>query len=425
MDDFTLEPELLVGNVPSSFGVYAHEFGHALGLPDLYDVNYASGGDGRWTVMAGGSWNGPTVSYGGYGYSSGSSPADFDAWSKSYLGWLMPQAITGDLSGASIPQVELGGTTVYRLNQSGTAGSDYFLVENRQRTSYDSYLPADGLLIWHVDPTIMSPSSQYWATFDTVNAKAGSTNAPNHYGLLLMEADGLFELYNIANNRGNGGDPFPGTSNRRAFNSSSTPNSNLWSGIGTVGVAGATLSSIAVTNISNSSSTMTADLKVLPSVPGRATLNRQAAAPDTSWQTDFTVTVFAAGTGGQASRTPLATASARSDSSGHFVSAGLAVQPGSYDVSVKGSHTLGNLKQNVTLPASAEIDFGTLREGDSIQDNLVDVSDLSILAAAFGKHSNEAGYDARADLNQDGVVDASDVAALSSDFARAGDQTLP
>ncbi|HBK59214.1 MAG TPA: hypothetical protein DDZ84_00260 [Firmicutes bacterium] len=41
----------------SPVGIFAHEFGHALVLPDLYDYDGSSQGVGNWCLMAGGSWN--------------------------------------------------------------------------------------------------------------------------------------------------------------------------------------------------------------------------------------------------------------------------------------------------------------------------------------------------------------------------------
>jgi immune inhibitor A len=75
--DYTIEPE------NGGVGVFAHEFGHDLGLPDLYNTaGGPSNSTGWWTLMSGGSWgsNG-TVDI-------GSMPTHMGAWEKFQLGWL-------------------------------------------------------------------------------------------------------------------------------------------------------------------------------------------------------------------------------------------------------------------------------------------------------------------------------------------------
>ncbi len=125
----------------SPVGVPVHEFGHDLGLPDLYDTDYSSDGAGIWDPMSEGPWNGEP---------HGSSPAMFSAWSKVQLGWLTPTP--GPLAfaaGAAIPAAETR-AFAYRLSVPGSP-LEYFLVENREPISFDAALPAYGLLIWHVD----------------------------------------------------------------------------------------------------------------------------------------------------------------------------------------------------------------------------------------------------------------------------------
>lgn len=74
--DYTVQPE------NGGLGVFAHEFGHNLGLPDLYDTAGGENGTAFWTVMSSGSWL-------GHGKGTiGSTPNGFDAWSKLQLGWL-------------------------------------------------------------------------------------------------------------------------------------------------------------------------------------------------------------------------------------------------------------------------------------------------------------------------------------------------
>ncbi|MGH7461845.1 MAG: M6 family metalloprotease domain-containing protein, partial [Longimicrobiales bacterium] len=61
---------------PMHVGVLAHETGHALGLPDLYDYDGSSQGIGAWGLMGTGSHN------------ARHSPAHLSAWEKEQLGWV-------------------------------------------------------------------------------------------------------------------------------------------------------------------------------------------------------------------------------------------------------------------------------------------------------------------------------------------------
>ncbi|WP_269456583.1 immune inhibitor A domain-containing protein [Micromonospora krabiensis] len=91
--DYTTEPE------NGGLGVFAHEYGHDLGLPDLYDTNGGDNGVGFWSLMASGSW----LSHGTEDI--GSTPGYMDPWSKLYLGWLNYSTVEED-SGAT--KVTLG-----------------------------------------------------------------------------------------------------------------------------------------------------------------------------------------------------------------------------------------------------------------------------------------------------------------------------
>ncbi len=131
----------------SPIGVVAHEFGHDLGLPDLYDTDSSSLGVGEWDIMGSGSWNGNP---------RGTSPSHFGAWSKAKLGWLTPIDVTAPLLSQSIPQVE-NTSRAYRLTvKTSSAGDEYFLVENRQQIGFDAALPGAGLLTWHIDDSVQN-----------------------------------------------------------------------------------------------------------------------------------------------------------------------------------------------------------------------------------------------------------------------------
>jgi immune inhibitor A len=74
--DYTTEPE------NGGLGVFAHEFGHDLGLPDLYDTAGGDNTTGFWTLMSGGSWlNRGTDAI-------GTTPGYMGPWEKLQLGWL-------------------------------------------------------------------------------------------------------------------------------------------------------------------------------------------------------------------------------------------------------------------------------------------------------------------------------------------------
>ncbi len=89
--DYTIQPALGsdngCGTGINEIGVFCHEFGHAFGLPDLYDTNGGTQGIGHWGLMGSGNWNKPT------------NPAHFEAWSKAELGWLFPTEV-GPVAGS-------------------------------------------------------------------------------------------------------------------------------------------------------------------------------------------------------------------------------------------------------------------------------------------------------------------------------------
>ncbi|MDZ4722374.1 MAG: M6 family metalloprotease domain-containing protein [candidate division Zixibacteria bacterium] len=230
---FTVQPEYW--NVPGdmTIGVYSHELCHGFGLPDLYDIDNSSYGIGKWCVMAVGSWNGPT--------GLGSSPSHPCAWSRAKMGIATPVNVTANLVSQSIANVGTGGT-IYRMWTSGLLANEYFLVENRQQTGYDTHIPSSGLLIWHIDDS-KTDNSQEWYPGQPV---------ANHFAVALEQADGLFQLEQKTS-YGNTADPFPGSDNKLNFNGTTTPNSNGY-------LSGATF--VGVNNISSSGPTITADLIV-------------------------------------------------------------------------------------------------------------------------------------------------------------------
>ncbi|MDH4209903.1 MAG: M6 family metalloprotease domain-containing protein [candidate division WOR-3 bacterium] len=179
VDYYSMEPErfeLYTSRI--TVGVFAHEFGHILGLPDLYDTDYSTFGIGLFGLMGAGSWG-----RGDDRQIPGSSPSHLCAWSKYQLGFLVPLAVdrigVSRYEHQSVPCASCSPFAVRLLEDPdgpnweypGTIG-EYFLVENRMRRGFDQSLPGDGLLILHVD-----------------DAK-GSNSDENHPLVGVMQADG-------------------------------------------------------------------------------------------------------------------------------------------------------------------------------------------------------------------------------------------
>jgi immune inhibitor A len=235
VNDYTIQPELYSDGL-STVGVFVHEYGHVLGLPDLYDTDYSSAGVGKWSVMAGGSWCGIVR--------GGDRPSHMDPWCKRKLGWVVPQEVTGTLPAEPIVQAATAADVYQLLPGNPTVGGEYFLVENRQLASFDAGLPGSGLLIWHIDEAKAGNTGECYP--------GGPSCTTQHYKVAVEQADGLWELEK-GQNRGNAGDPYPGSSAKTRFDGTSTPSSALYSG---------TASGVSVTDISASGSTMTATLSL-------------------------------------------------------------------------------------------------------------------------------------------------------------------
>ncbi|MBM7551449.1 M6 family metalloprotease domain-containing protein [Thalassobacillus pellis] len=217
----TYKDELKEGPYPAQPGVFAHEFGHALGLPDFYDTGYTSEGVGNFSMMAGGSWmrypNAPAY--------SGNSPTGFDPFSKIFLGWLDPIEVT---PADGVQELTLNPVNeeedVVKMEVPGSNGTEYFLFENVQQEGFNKGLArvgenAEGLVAWHIDENVINKYKT--AGFRPNNVEnwmnkrfqynqsqtAADGSLVTHYGLSVMQADGEYDLEHN-NNRGDEADFF-------------------------------------------------------------------------------------------------------------------------------------------------------------------------------------------------------------------------
>ncbi len=219
----------------SIYGVLAHQFGHVLGLPTLFDndsSNGASQGIGNWGLMGTGVWN-----------ASGYVPAQLSAWCRYYLGWEEPITITEDSEQLPLDHFLNHQQDAIRLYKVPISEREYFLVENRQQnpdgsldpysnlpsysfkllpdgeqdyyedypdlpyfnfmenrysgSEWDFFLPGfgqdpttdgSGILIWHIDEHIIAEN--FIENFDSNRVNANAL----HKGVDLEEADGYQHL---------------------------------------------------------------------------------------------------------------------------------------------------------------------------------------------------------------------------------------
>lgn len=203
-------------------GAFTHEFGHVLGLYDVYDTDYALNGSGfdlnDWSLMASGNYN-----------NNSKVPPCLSIVERTLLGWSNP--------------MEPDSTRVNQLKDFGSVNQGYvlpsinqgefFMLENRQKDQnvWDRYIPYHGMLVYHVDVrendsiNMLVKNYQYKLSFadlwyyNLVNANA------LHPCCDLEEADNVQSNY-----WGIMGDPFPGTKRNRVFNDFSKPSSRTWDG---------------------------------------------------------------------------------------------------------------------------------------------------------------------------------------------------
>lgn len=184
---------------PMSFSTVAHELGHYLGLPDLYDINYSSTSGGTieefpWikydvnatSLMASGSWgryeeNGTSVF----------TPVGLDPYCLAELGYVTPVDVTADGTYAVSTFWSDEGYQCLRIPTSSP--DEYYLVENRQFESFDRGLTAyyraerhqerpeyynetGGIVVWHIDQGVVDERK----TGIEDNTMANTVNTVDH-----------------------------------------------------------------------------------------------------------------------------------------------------------------------------------------------------------------------------------------------------
>lgn len=208
--------------MPLGIGTMCHEFTHVLGLPDLYDTDYESNGQsnhpGTWDIMAGG---------GSSNY--GRTPCNYSIWERYALGWAQPTEL--NQSGIGSYTLRNVATTGDGFILRSPVNKEFFMLDNRQRSGWDAYLPGHGMLVARVDST----NAEVWRN-NTVNAN------PSH---------NYYELIRAGKGASNASDPFPGTSNITELNNLTDPALLTWAKLG---------NDFGLSNIKESNGVITFDL---------------------------------------------------------------------------------------------------------------------------------------------------------------------
>jgi immune inhibitor A len=149
-----------------SMTITCHEYGHILGLPDLYDTDYSSNGMARWSLMADNYDNDQLIP----------SP---DPWCKMQLGWVTPTVITENVDDYPLNAYETH-PEVLKVWTNGQQEDQYFLIANIQRILTDQTRPGDGLLVLHCDDSRTNNTNEYRKWVDVESARGLDNPASNN-----------------------------------------------------------------------------------------------------------------------------------------------------------------------------------------------------------------------------------------------------
>lgn len=184
--------ELVSATDPEGIGVLTHEFCHIMGLPDYYNTLYTDPSTpGDWALMATGSYN-----------HNGKVPPSLSAFDRYCFGWIKPDEIT--LTGDYEIENLHDSNKAYILTTEEDP-DEFFMLENRVRSRWDTYLPGEGMLVWKI-----RFNQETWDA-NEVN------NRPSDQGIIIVRAD------NTADRPSQAGDTFPGKEGVTQFGFTTSP----------------------------------------------------------------------------------------------------------------------------------------------------------------------------------------------------------
>ena len=193
----------LRGNIPSGasqpymdgIGAFCHEFGHVLGLPDLYDAPRQNGNSTVYTKTPG-DWS--TMDSGTYNLNS-TCPPLFSAYEQWVCNWLDYTDLSLDEEGSHCKLETLGSENrnAYRLRIRRNTPTEqyfneYYILENRGKDGWDEGLPESGMLVWRINYSNRVWNSNSVNTGGVSNVEIISASESN-YQTTYPTADGLID----------------------------------------------------------------------------------------------------------------------------------------------------------------------------------------------------------------------------------------
>ena len=182
INTYACASELNSNKTLSGIGTFCHEFSHCMGFPDMYDT--ASDGNnfgmGSWDLMDYGSYNG-----------DGYVPAGYSGYEKMVCGWTTPIELDKPMTVNGMERLADMGQTYIIYNKGNR--NEYYILENRQQSGFDKYLPGSGLLIEHID---YDKDIWEWNAVNTTNggyyAEGSTTPSYNdHQRITIFHANNI------------------------------------------------------------------------------------------------------------------------------------------------------------------------------------------------------------------------------------------
>ena len=212
------------GNNMAGIGTFTHEYGHVLGLPDLYDANGSKDGTvitepGDWDIMSSGNY-----------LNSGNTPPSYSAIERWWLDWIKIYYL--DSGKNVIPPIISSAEHKAYIVETPTEEYEFFILEVRNKEGWDSELPGEGMLIYHIDMSdFIVQTTDYgdisiwelWGAFPNI--------VDNRPGMKLITANGDVMTRNSNSSysyKNYGGHPFPGANGVTSISDDTNPGFLSW-----------------------------------------------------------------------------------------------------------------------------------------------------------------------------------------------------